>query len=329
MVRREKAKKRPAVPDDISQLVIENEWAQTAGANPDRFLIYDNGRNADARVVIFASRVALTKMASSSTWFMDGCFAMSPKGFKQMYVIRVPLKDSAITTVYALLPNKSQVIYEEMLRAIMSYCETINLFPDPTTILCDFELAVIRAVEQVLGQDVAIQGCFYHFTQATWRKIQELQLSRRYKTDEDFRQFCAKLDGLAFLPVADVPGALAALRDDAPDGAEELVEYFSTNCVNGTYRRVQTADEDGTIVVRVRRSRPRFPPALWNVHDATINNEPRTNNQCEGYNNRFAYLVGHTHPDIWEFIDAIKGEECYVSTVVHSDNRGDPPKKRP
>ena len=85
---------------------------------------------------------------------------MSHRGFKQTYVIRVPLKVAAITIAYAghhKLLSDAELVY-----------------PDPKTILCDFELAVTRAVEQVLGQDAAIQGCIYHFTQATWRKIQDL-----------------------------------------------------------------------------------------------------------------------------------------------------------
>ena len=123
-----------------------------------------------------------------------------------------------------------------MLRVIINYCETQNLYPYPTTILCDFELAVVRAVEQVLGQHVVIQGCFYHFTQATWRKIQDLQLSRSYKTDVDFRQLCTKLDAMAFLSVTNAPEALASLGDNAHYGTEGLVEYFSTNCLDGTFR---------------------------------------------------------------------------------------------
>jgi hypothetical protein len=26
-----------------------------------------------------------------------------------------------------------------------------------------------------------------------------------------------------------------------------------------------------------------FPPAIWNVHDATVNGDARTNNMCEGW----------------------------------------------
>jgi hypothetical protein len=36
-----------------------------------------------------------------------------------------------------------------------------------------------------------------------------------------------------------------------------------------------------------------FPPAIWNVHDATVNGDTRTNNMCEGWNNNFFNLVGH------------------------------------
>ena len=74
--------------------------------------------------------------------------------------------------------------------------------------------------------------------------------------------FCTKLDAMAFLPVTDVPEAFASLGDDAPDGTEGLVEYFSTNCLNGTFRRVQTTGEDGAISINMRRLKPRIKKQL-------------------------------------------------------------------
>ena len=68
---------------------------------------------------------------------------MTPPGFLQMYVIRVPLENTAIATTYALLQNKTQASHDVMFHAIMNYCEVIGWFPDPLTILCDFELALI------------------------------------------------------------------------------------------------------------------------------------------------------------------------------------------
>ncbi|KAH3741657.1 hypothetical protein DPMN_048382 [Dreissena polymorpha] len=44
------------------------------------------------------------------------------------------------------------------------------------------------------------------------------------------------LDGLAFLPVADVKEGMQVLQESIPDGLESLFEYFDSTYVNGTYR---------------------------------------------------------------------------------------------
>ena len=67
---------------------------------------------------------------------------------------------------------------------------------------------------------------------------------------------------------------------------------------------------------------PLFPPPVWNVHDATLNNDPRTNNICEGWNNKFHNLVGHHHPSIWRVIDWFPKEETTVRIVRQQDNVG-------
>jgi len=38
---------------------------------------------------------------------------------------------------------------------------------------------------------------------------------------------------------------------------------------------------------------------ITTVHEATLQNEERTNNICEGWNNSFASMVGHAHPFLW------------------------------
>ena len=298
-MRYERSKHVPPTPDELRNLTIQGEWANTKGDNPEQFVIYDNGPDTDARIVIFASPPCLRKLCTANIWFMDGNFAMAPRpGFLQMYIIRVPLGSTAVTTVYALLQRKSQEIYEEMLRAISDYCGTQNLFPAPATVLCDFEIALIRAVQDVFGDITNIQGCFYHFTQSTWRKIQEEGLTQEYKGNEDFKLLCAKLDGLAFLPNAKVQEAFESLRGTAPDIANPIVDYISNTYVNGTYGRANVQLANGDVGIRMRRMPPRFPIELWNVHDATLSDGPRTNNMCEGFNNRFLQIVGCKHPGI-------------------------------
>ncbi|KAG7157140.1 hypothetical protein Hamer_G009970, partial [Homarus americanus] len=79
---------------------------------------------------------------------------------------------------------------------------------------------------------------------------------------------------------------------------------------------------DALMPLRVRHAPPMFVPPLWNVHDATMNNNARTNNICEGWNNKFFNLVGHYHPSIW------RREEATVSTIIQQDAVGNPPQRR-
>ena len=78
----------------------------------------------------------------------------------------------------------------------------------------------------------------------------------------------------------------------------------------------------------MRKIPPLFPPHLWNVHQATIDNEIRTNNLCETLNFSFHEVVGHDHPIIWKAIQSIRKDQALVSAVLIKDSRGEPPRKR-
>jgi len=86
----------------------------------------------------------------------------------------------------------------------MEKCEELEMYPDPNTINFDFEKAVINAIKITFGDDIQIQGCFYHLCQSTQRRVQKLGLESYYRENETFSTFCAMLDGLAFLPVNDI-----------------------------------------------------------------------------------------------------------------------------
>ena len=62
-----------------------------------------------------------------------------------------------------------------------------------------------------------------------------------------------------------------------------------------------------------------FAPDMWKMHDATMNNDPRTNNLCEGWNNMFFNLVGYYYPSTWQVIEWFQQEQATVSTVIQQD----------
>ena len=70
-----------------------------------------------------------------------------------------------------------------------------------------------------------------------------------------------------------------------------------------------------------------IPPAIWNVHDTTVNGDARTNNMCDGWNNKFVKLVGHAIPSIWRVIEWCQKEEATVRTIIQQDAVGYQPVK--
>ena len=86
---------------------------------------------------------------------------------------------------------------------------------------------------------------YYYLTQATWRKIQSLGLATKYKNDDEFRHFVGMLDGIAFLPVADMTTTtgLSWLKSIVPEDGCSLLQYFAETYVEGISRPVGSSGQ--------------------------------------------------------------------------------------
>lgn len=207
----------PPVPHRLQDLgELPNEFTKTVGPNPEEFLIYDNGANAYNRILVFGTSGGLKHLAGAETLYRDGNFAMAANIFKQLYVIRVPFGETSITSVYALLPSKTRTTYKELFQAVIDKCADLNYDIHVQTIVTDFEDNVLRAIAAVFGREVSSKGCFYHLTQSTWRKVQELGLVQHYTTSSEFRLFCGMIDALAFLPQEDVDEGMRYIKNVIP-----------------------------------------------------------------------------------------------------------------
>ncbi|XP_042143566.1 uncharacterized protein LOC121833919 [Ixodes scapularis] len=167
--------------------------------------------------------------------------------------MRCTAGESTVARVYALLPGKTFSIYEELFQAILDTCEANGYAPYPEIIISDYEMAAIRASKAVFGEDVTTKGCFFHLCQSTHRKVRELGLISRYKTDDRFKKMCGMLDGLAFLPPDLVPVGLDYIRGQAPTDLDDLIDYFDATYVNGTFRAVSSRVADGALTTTMRR----------------------------------------------------------------------------
>jgi len=122
----------------FQEINIADEWRSTGGTDVKPFLVYDNGPEAASQMLVSASEEGL-KHLGARRWFSDGTFFAAPSIFDQLYVIRAILGDTCVSCVYALLPGRTQEIYEELFRAVVNAGDVHDVTLDPNVITVDFE----------------------------------------------------------------------------------------------------------------------------------------------------------------------------------------------
>jgi hypothetical protein len=67
---------------------------------------------------------------------------------------------------------------------------------------------------------------------------------------------------------------------------------------------------------------------VWNVHDATLTGNDRTNNLCEAWNRGLSSVVGHDHPSVWVLIENLRADAAEAIAAIYEHERGQPTRKR-
>ena len=133
----------------------------------------------------------------------------------------------------------------------------------------------------------------------------------------------SQLDALAFLPPEDVKEGMAHLRSTMPEEAAPLLEYFDSTYISGQLRHHRPVTSRPASCIKplhLRRTTPMFPIEKWNMHHITLNNQPRNNNICEAWNNKFFRLVGHSNPTVWKIIECLRAEASNVDAALSRMN---------
>ena len=140
------------------------------------------------------------------------------------------------------------------------------------------------------------KGCLFHLSKNVYKLVQDEGMSQLSMNDEEFRTNIRMISALSFVPIADTIQAFDALINHAGNQEQGILDYFESNYIG-----------------ELRRGRGlalRFPHAM----SLRFQNElPRTNNDLEGYHNRFAGSFQQRHAHIWKFIEGLHND----STLNH------------
>ncbi|XP_067036373.1 uncharacterized protein [Acropora muricata] len=187
------------------------------------------------RHLVFATSQQLQQLVKAKNWYVDGTFKLCRQPFSQLFAINAFVKsgDQAkqVPLLFVVMSGRKKRDYRAVLQ------EVLSILPPPPAvrrITLDFERALWTVLRQLLP-DVSLQGCLFHWTQALWRKVQELGLEPAYRTDSPTYKYIRKLMALPFLPEAEITPMFQRLSDSATTTIlRELVKYVSDTWVTST-----------------------------------------------------------------------------------------------
>lgn len=256
----------PAIPRRVRDVTVRGQWKRTWKG--ETFLVH---QDTHWGILLFMSPICAARLQHCSNIYVDGTFKTCPKPFKQLVTVHGKYGDRVLPLAFAMLRSKETGLYREMLQQIKANVSRISGGDlSPAKVICDFEIALITAIETEFPAS-SVRGCYFHFCQSLWRKVQELGLSVAYRQHQSVKNLIRKMMSLGYLPLQVVrmtfnliysSGTVARLMRRFPS-LRDFISYFRLNYIDGN-----------------------FKPVLWNVYDRNV--DCRTNNHVEGYTLHFS-----------------------------------------
>lgn len=192
--------KEPTSLAEIDGIFLSQSFRDSDG---NSFLLEDTGPIDPSRILIFGDRTRLPHLRNAESLQCDGTFYVTPTLFSQFYTIHCEIYGQSFPIFYVLLPGKTQILYRKMFDAIFRVLDRFNVRLDALRyVISDFESGLIPVVSHFFPGQIH-KGCNFHFSQALYRKIQEMGFQRLYRQNQEFRSAVRQFIALGHVPTAD------------------------------------------------------------------------------------------------------------------------------
>ena len=281
-------KKYRSLPKDISSIEVPEALSKTLSG--EDFLQYKN--EIDGTIIV-ATTGNLKLLEQSPEVFIDGTFKTAPKLYYQLFTFHCFHLEKQVPLVYCLLLHKTAEQYIQLFRALRDIMSKSNLVYSPKTIVSDYETGLISAIRQELP-GTEHHGCLFHFTQAIYKKLQELGLVTQYRDNINVQTYVRQLMALPFLSPTEISSTFHRLKARSPKCIEKLLSYFSDYWLNT------------------------IGPEMLSV----FNRPHRTNNALESWHARFNKRVARHEPNIFVLLEFIRSEQASTEQFIKNEQVG-------
>ena len=130
-------------------------------------------------------------------------------------------KTTSIPIAFIYMSRRRKIDYLAVFKKIIEIVEKeSNEKPKVKKIMADFEIALWQAIRTLKSTnylpDIIMKGCFFHFCQATFRKVMNYNLKKDYFNEKDSgtRIYIKWLMSLPLLPVPQMVEAFSSLENN-------------------------------------------------------------------------------------------------------------------
>ena len=215
------------------------------------------------RMILFADDNQLSLIQKAKRLYCDGTFRVVKKPFVQLFTIHSFIKQKSnikrVPLAFIFMTGKSKKDYKIAFEAFRDLLLPKSGVPD--AIVMDYEAAIWSGVRKVFP-NINIKGCSYHYTQAIYRKVQEIGLQVQYVSDLNVKIVCRQLMALIYLPMSVMVDEFKDLYYycEADEKLMELYVYVNDTWMNNS---------------------------IWSIEEICVFEEPiRSNNDVEGWHRR-------------------------------------------
>lgn len=278
------------------EAMFENEMGLTLDKNIflrayKKCIVYDKIES----FAIWASEEGLSVLRQQGQIFIDGTFKIAPSNYKQCILIMGYDVSTYVYVpcVWCLMSAKNETMYWFFLQEVISL---LDWRWDPKICVVDFENALINAVKAQLPK-TKILGCFFHYKQSIIKKLKKIGIM-----SSNIEKISNELNFLTVLEKDKINIGIEYIKNKYKNSDEKFIEFMKY--FEKTWLKKYDSD-------------------LWNIHQ--YNTEElisRTNNPLERYNRRLNEQFNAPHPNILCFINIIRNEENYYSTLIRGIRMG-------
>ena len=260
-------------------------------------------------MTFFDTKQGLEFLLRSNIVLSDGTFKTAPPPFQQIYTVFGSADEWKIPVIWGLLGERSQTIYELFFSVINEKCQLFffsQLMPEKIVT----ETGVIAAIKNTFQSSEQL-GCWFHYSQCIYRKVQEFGLTTQYFDYQNFQNFVRMLFSLAFLPPWEIRSQFQLFKNECQyliflfPNVEKILDYVSHFWVFGP-----------------------IGIEIWNVFDrpATF----RTTNFCENWIMLWKQKIGTKNSNSWKVIRHFQENEknSRMKILRHSQGETPAPQKK-